>query len=108
MLIGTDWENEYGLPADTIKGATLISRLYDLRPLRYSFAQSALLLDEETIQSQSPQFHIPTAAPPMLISVGAEEPDEFRRQSFDYYEACLLYTSPSPRDATLSRMPSSA
>ena len=24
------------------------------------------------------------------------------------YEACLLYTSPSPRDATLSRMPSSA
>ena len=25
----------------------------------------------------------------------------------DYY-ACLLYTSPSPRDATLSRMPSSA
>ena len=24
------------------------------------------------------------------------------------YESCLLYTSPSPRDATLSRMPSSA
>ena len=24
------------------------------------------------------------------------------------YRACLLYTSPSPRDATLSRMPSSA
>ena len=27
---------------------------------------------------------------------------------FFYTEACLLYTSPSPRDATLSRMPSSA
>ena len=26
----------------------------------------------------------------------------------DYSRACLLYTSPSPRDATLSRMPSSA
>ena len=26
----------------------------------------------------------------------------------DSYIACLLYTSPSPRDATLSRMPSSA
>ena len=25
-----------------------------------------------------------------------------------FYESCLLYTSPSPRDATLSRMPSSA
>ena len=34
-----------------------------------------------------------------------------RRESLRYgaaIEACLLYTSPSPRDATLSRMPSSA
>ena len=28
--------------------------------------------------------------------------------SCDQASACLLYTSPSPRDATLSRMPSSA
>ena len=27
---------------------------------------------------------------------------------FESLKACLLYTSPSPRDATLSRMPSSA
>ena len=33
---------------------------------------------------------------PMDVSVGA------------VYRSCLLYTSPSPRDATLSRMPSSA
>ena len=26
----------------------------------------------------------------------------------DIFKVCLLYTSPSPRDATLSRMPSSA
>ena len=26
----------------------------------------------------------------------------------DIFATCLLYTSPSPRDATLSRMPSSA
>ena len=26
----------------------------------------------------------------------------------DDFSTCLLYTSPSPRDATLSRMPSSA
>ena len=28
--------------------------------------------------------------------------------NIDYIYTCLLYTSPSPRDATLSRMPSSA
>ena len=27
---------------------------------------------------------------------------------FEFFSHCLLYTSPSPRDATLSRMPSSA
>ena len=29
-------------------------------------------------------------------------------KSFALYAACLLYTSPSPRDGLLSRMPSSA
>ena len=31
-----------------------------------------------------------------------------RGKILDRYGDCLLYTSPSPRDATLSRMPSSA
>ena len=30
------------------------------------------------------------------------------REELRLYNPCLLYTSPSPRDATLSRMPSSA
>ena len=33
---------------------------------------------------------------------------EFENVPVEALEACLLYTSPSPRDATLSRMPSSA
>ena len=32
----------------------------------------------------------------------------FRKDGRVYSSVCLLYTSPSPRDATLSRMPSSA
>ena len=34
--------------------------------------------------------------------------DRFFLDEGDIVETCLLYTSPSPRDATLSRMPSSA
>ena len=34
------------------------------------------------------------------------KPLKFRKQDFDI--TCLLYTSPSPRDRTRSRMPSSA
>ena len=34
--------------------------------------------------------------------------DELLKKEFDKYRDCLLYTSPSPRDDPLSRMPSSA
>ena len=34
--------------------------------------------------------------------------DSDGRRYLDCYNNCLLYTSPSPRDATVSRMPSSA
>ena len=34
--------------------------------------------------------------------------EDFSATYSGYHKGCLLYTSPSPRDATLSRMPSSA
>ena len=47
-----------------------------------------------------------------LDQIGAETLDAAAREggleSDDLSYVCLLYTSPSPRDATLSRMPSSA
>ena len=43
------------------------------------------------------------------LAVGAISHDEARsRRQKEQEEACLLYTSPSPRDRTRSRMPSSA
>ena len=35
-------------------------------------------------------------------------PVNLKKEKIDPYIICLLYTSPSPRDNTLSRMPSSA
>ena len=43
--------------------------------------------------------------PISLDDIINENPDSF---VIPLYGDCLLYTSPSPRDATLSRMPSSA
>ena len=37
-----------------------------------------------------------------------EKAEAFREKATEFSDFCLLYTSPSPRDATLSRMPSSA
>ena len=33
---------------------------------------------------------------------------KMEKEQSEFFKDCLLYTSPSPRDATLSRMPSSA
>ena len=45
-----------------------------------------------------------SAHPKLKVVVVEDRPIETKAQP----KACLLYTSPSPRDATLSRMPSSA
>ena len=37
-----------------------------------------------------------------------ENPDEIDSRGVEHRYTCLLYTSPSPRDGLLSRMPSSA
>ena len=44
----------------------------------------------------------------ILLASDRAEFDEFGTTVSIYGKTCLLYTSPSPRDATLSRMPSSA
>ena len=38
----------------------------------------------------------------------AQSSSVFQTKNFDPFKICLLYTSPSPRDEVLSRMPSSA
>ena len=47
----------------------------------------------------------------LLGDIPAEEREEALQYYEDYFDdagACLLYTSPSPRDPKTSRMPSSA
>ena len=44
----------------------------------------------------------------IALTAQAATPTSVRNAAIEAIEGCLLYTSPSPRDATLSRMPSSA
>ena len=53
------------------------------------------------------QFVEATGGAPTLIS-GSEQYLAYQRGTVDVGMTCLLYTSPSPRDGLLSRMPSSA
>ena len=80
--------------------------------------------EEGTVSSPaaSPESHVPDVliwikGQPCLVpatcDIATEHPEASLEGPWEYWEEeekknCLLYTSPSPRDATLSRMPSSA
>ena len=70
---------------------------------------------EEAEDDNSDLVYIPNAFSPNQDAINDEfkiyyatPPIEFQLEVFDRWGNCLLYTSPSPRDRTRSRMPSSA
>ena len=87
MLMATDWA-EYGLPFDVVNGAVPLSGLFDLEPLRLSYLNADLGMDEAETRRNSPIHHIPKWMPPTIVAVGGGETDEFRRQSRIYTDAC--------------------
>jgi arylformamidase len=81
MLMSTDWGAFAGLPADTIKGGCGISGLYDLEPIRLSYLNEVLKLTPEAARSNSPVHCPPRHAGPLLLTLGALEGPEYRRQT---------------------------
>ena len=83
MLMAAHWP-VFGadLPADLVKGAVLLSGVYDLEPVRHTrFVNDDLKLTEADVGLLSPAW-MPQARPtPFLTAWGALESDEFRRQS---------------------------
>jgi arylformamidase len=86
MLLSTDWQDEYGLTVNVVKGGISISGIFDLRPLHYSYLQPKLLLTHETILRQSPYLNVPDSAPPLLLTFGQDETSEFHRQTTDFLQ----------------------
>jgi arylformamidase len=87
MFLMTDWEDKYGLPGDLIKGACVISGLFDLAPFPYTFLQPKPQLTWDQVLRNSPILHLPDEGPPLLVAHGENEPSELRRQSGDFFAA---------------------
>ena len=87
MLLTTDWQGDYGLPKDIVKGACAISGLFDLAPFPYTFLQPKLQLAWDQALRNSPILHLPDEAPPLIVAYGEDESPELRRQSEDFFAA---------------------
>jgi arylformamidase len=87
MALQTAWERDYGLPQDPFAAALAFSGLYDLEPLRYSYLQPQIQLDDGTVRRNSPAFLARPCRTPLWITWGDTESTEFARQSTLYHQA---------------------
>jgi arylformamidase len=76
-------------------GGLPVSGLYDLEPLRLSYINDKVGMDEDEAWRNSPIHHLPAASPPQVIAVGGNELPELRRQSADYHAALSARGLPS-------------
>lgn len=77
MTLATDWQSLGDYPDNLVKGATAISGLYDLQPLRLSFHNVDFGLDAAEAERNSPVRQVPSRAGPLILTVGECEGDEF-------------------------------
>ena len=87
VVMVTDWEKEFGLPKDTIKGGVLVSGMYDLKPVRLSARSSYVTITDAVENALSAQRHIDKLNAPVVIAYGSLETPEFQRQSRDFVDA---------------------
>jgi arylformamidase len=83
----TDWERDFGVPKDVIKGALLVSGIYDLKPARLSARSSYVKFTDEVEQALSPQRHLDKLSIPLVLAYGTFETPEFQRQTRDFAAA---------------------
>jgi arylformamidase len=86
-LLITDWEKDFGLPHDTVKGATLCSGMYDLKPVRLSKRSGYVKFTDAMEDALSTQRHLDRINCPVTVLHGSLETPEFQRQTRDFAAA---------------------
>jgi arylformamidase len=88
MLLSRDWgARDWAatrLPQEAVKGAVLVSGVYDLEPIRLSYVNEPLHLSEAQVAAWSPVRLDPVCDCPIALVWGEHETEEFKRQSRDY------------------------
>jgi arylformamidase len=87
VLLTTDWQKDFGLPKDIIKGGVCCSGIFDLKPARLSARSSYVTFTDEVEHALSPQRHLDQLNCPVIVAHGTYETPEFQRQTRDFAAA---------------------
>jgi arylformamidase len=83
----TDWEREFSLPPNLLKGGLLVSGMYDLKPVRLSKRSEYVKFTDEMEEKLSSQRHLEKLNAPIIVAYGAQETPEFQRQGREFAAA---------------------
>lgn len=86
-VLADGWRAQAGLPEDVIKGAMLVSGLFDLEPVQRSFANAWLGLDAARARALSPIHALPAHGPEIVVAWSEHEAAGFKRQSHAFIDA---------------------
>jgi arylformamidase len=87
VALVTDWQKDFGLPADMVKGGVCMSGLYDMKPVRLSKRSSYVKFTDDMEQAMSSQRQIDRLRAPVVVTYGTYETPEFQRQNRDFAAA---------------------
>jgi arylformamidase len=83
----TDWQKDFELPANIIKGGLVISGMYDLKPVRLSKRSEYVKFTDEIEEALSSQRHLDRLNAPIVVAYGSQETPEFQRQNREFAAA---------------------
>lgn len=86
VALTTDWSS-LDLKSDLVKGAILLSGMYDLKPVRLSSRSKYINFTDGMEESMSPQRNLKYFSAPVVLAYGLKESPEFTRQSIDFAAA---------------------
>src|SRR5690348_12103937 len=87
VALTTDWQRQFNLPADIIKGGMCISGIYDLTPVRLSARSRYVAFDDATVAALSPLWHLDRLHALVVVAYGTCETPEFQRQNREFAAA---------------------
>jgi arylformamidase len=94
IALVTNWEKDFGLPADTMKGGLCMSGMYDLKPVRLSKRSSYVKFTDEIEQAMSSQRHLDMLRTLIVVTYGTNETPEFQRQNREFAAAVKAPSKP--------------
>jgi len=94
VVLTTDWQKQFGLTADLIKGGLVCSGMFDLKPVRLSARSNYVKFTDEVEQALSSQRQLHLLNCPVIVAHGTLETPEFQRQSRDFAAAVKAMGKP--------------